>query len=142
MHAVSPQIPDHDLIQRCRKLITAPRLHLSSLNTLYPVYRLPIPIHHPTSQSCEDYRAAATIDLDHDRESRSNGQKLAISDLRVLWGKQGIIERMSKDGDAVDVWKSYSSDKTTVSGRAVDCGHYIPEEAPEELLAEIEEFLA
>ena len=49
---------------------------------------------------------------------------------------------MSKDGDAVEVWKRYSSDKTTVSGRAVDCGHYIPEEAPEELLAEIEEFLA
>jgi len=63
---------------------------------------------------------------------------LAITDLRVLWGKQGIIEKM---GDAVEVWKSYSGDKTLVSGRGMDCGHYIPEEKPDELLKEIEEFL-
>ena len=90
-------------------------------------------------QSCEDYRAAATIDLEHDRHSRSIGEKLQVGSLRALWGKQGIIGKM---GDPVETWKSYSSEKTQVSGRSVDCGHYIPEEQPDELLKEIHEFLA
>jgi haloacetate dehalogenase len=84
---------------------------------------------------CEDYRAAATIDLEHDRESRAAGAKITCP-LRVLWGSHGIIERCF---DALAQWNKVA---VNVSGRALDCGHYIPEEAPEALLAEIEGFFA
>jgi haloacetate dehalogenase len=82
---------------------------------------------------CEDYRAAATIDLDHDRADRDAGKKLTCP-LRILWGKQGIVEK------CFDALKDWSRVAETVSGRALDCGHYIPEEAPGALLIEIEEF--
>ncbi len=82
---------------------------------------------------CEDYRAAATIDLEHDRADRDAGKKLTCP-LRVLWGRQGTIEK------CFDPPKDWSRVAETVSGSALDCGHYIPEEAPEALLAEIEQF--
>jgi len=82
---------------------------------------------------CEDYRAAATIDLEHDRADRDAGKKLSCP-LRVLWGQQGTIEK------CFDPLKDWCRVAETVSGRALDCGHYIPEEAPEALLAEIQEF--
>ena len=82
---------------------------------------------------CEDYRAAATIDLAHDREDRDAGRKLTCP-VRVLWGKYGIIERCFKP---LEEWRKSANN---VSGCALDCGHYIPEESPEALLAEIEDF--
>jgi haloacetate dehalogenase len=51
--------------------------------------------------------------------------------LRVLWGKEGVIERCF---DALDEWRRVARD---VSGRALPCGHYIPEEQPDMLLAEM-----
>jgi len=50
----------------------------------------------------------------------------------------GMIEKM---GGAVDVWKGYCGDGMEVTGEALDCGHYIPEERPEELLKEILEMM-
>lgn len=88
----------------------------------------------PRAQTCEDYRAAATIDLEHDRASRSAGQKLSVKALRILWGNQGMIQH--KWPDAVGVWKAYCEDRVDVSGRAVEGGHYIPEERPDELVEE------
>lgn len=80
---------------------------------------------------CEDYRAAATIDLEHDRADLAAGRKLSVR-LRVLWGKHGVIERCFS---ALDDWREVSD--SDVNGRALDCGHYIPEEAPEELTREM-----
>ena len=82
---------------------------------------------------CEDYRAAASIDLEHDCIDRDAGKKLTCP-LRVLWGIQGVIERYF---DPLADWGRVAE---TVSGRELDCGHYIPEEAPEALLAEIQQF--
>jgi len=82
---------------------------------------------------CEDYRAAATIDLVHDCVDRDAGTKLTCP-LRVLWGIYGIIERCF---EPLADWGRVAE---TVSGRELDCGHYIPEEAPEALLAEIQQF--
>jgi haloacetate dehalogenase len=79
---------------------------------------------------CEDYRASASIDLAHDRADLERGLKLACP-LRVLWGQEGVIERCF---DALDEWRKVARD---VSGRALPCGHYIPEEQPELLLAEM-----
>ncbi len=83
---------------------------------------------------CEDYRAAATIDLVHDRADRDAGHRLQ-QPLLVLWGRRGVIERCF---DPIGLWRQVADD---VRGRALDSGHYIPEEAPGELLAELDAFL-
>jgi haloacetate dehalogenase len=84
---------------------------------------------------CEDYRAATKIDLDHDRESRSAGRKIACP-LLVLWGEKG---RIGGWYDALGLWRQYCS--ATVTGGGVPSGHYIAEECPEELLRQLEAFL-
>jgi haloacetate dehalogenase len=80
--------------------------------------------------TCEDYRAAATIDLVHDRKSRS---KITMPVL-ALWGRQGVIEALF---DCLADWREVAAD---VRGRALQCGHFIPEERPKELLAELRRF--
>jgi haloacetate dehalogenase len=82
---------------------------------------------------CEDYRASATIDLDHDRADRAAGHRLQ-SPLRVLWGAHGVVGRCF---DVMALWQAAAEQ---VSGCALDCGHYIAEEAPEALLAEMNLF--
>jgi haloacetate dehalogenase len=84
--------------------------------------------------SCEDYRAAAGIDLDHDRADRDAGRKLACRVL-ALWGALGVIERCFKP---LDEWRRVADD---VRGRALPCGHYLPEEQPDEVLRALEEFI-
>lgn len=83
--------------------------------------------------SCEDYRAAATIDLVHDRADRANGHKVTCP-LLVLWGAHGLVGRTY---DMLDVWHRYARD---VSGRALDCGHFLPEERPADVATELERF--
>jgi haloacetate dehalogenase len=85
---------------------------------------------------CEDYRAAATIDLVHDRESRAAGQKITCP-LLVLWGQKGRIQQWY---DALALWRAYAGGP--VSGGSVPSGHYLPEEAPNEVLAHLLPFLA
>ncbi|KII86968.1 hypothetical protein PLICRDRAFT_276202 [Plicaturopsis crispa FD-325 SS-3] len=88
--------------------------------------------------TCEDYRASATIDLDHDKQDRQDGRKIAVPALRVLWGAKGM---MPIYGDVVEVWKGVSDAQVEVTGTSLDCGHYIPEEQSEEVLKEIFAFL-
>ncbi len=76
--------------------------------------------------SCEDYRAAATIDLEHDEADLDT--KVACPVL-ALWGAKGAIE---KHYDALAAWRESATD---VEGQALPCGHYLAEEAPEETLA-------
>jgi len=85
---------------------------------------------------CEDYRAAATIDLEHDRASRAAGEKLRCP-LLVLWGRKAKIEAWY---DAVSIWKNYCA--AGVAGGAVESGHYLAEEAPGEVLERLTAFLA
>ncbi|OYN98732.1 alpha/beta hydrolase [Enemella evansiae] len=82
---------------------------------------------------CEDYRAAASIDLDHDRADREAGV-LISTPLRVLWGRHGVVHKLF---DPLTLWRQVATD---VSGRALDCGHYLPEERPDEVYAEVREF--
>jgi len=82
--------------------------------------------------TCEDYRAAATIDLVHDRKDLN--KKLQMP-LLALWGKQGVIAALF---DCLADWREVALD---VRGRALQCGHFIPEEKPKELLAELRRFL-
>jgi len=82
--------------------------------------------------TCEDYRAAATIDLVHDR--RDLNRKLRMPVL-VLWGKRGVIGKMF---DPLRDWREVAMN---VHGRALPCGHFIPEEAPRETLRALRRFL-
>jgi len=87
---------------------------------------------------CEDYRAAAGIDLEHDRADRAAGRRIGC-DVRVLWGEFGVVNRCFKP---VDDWRAVTQDAYTVTGRTVPCGHYIPEEVPQELMGEMQRFFA
>jgi haloacetate dehalogenase len=77
---------------------------------------------------CEDYRAAAGIDLEHDRASRAAGRKVQCPML-VLWGSKG---RIGAWYDALAIWRQYCA--AEVIGGAVESGHFIPEEAPDAVL--------
>lgn len=82
---------------------------------------------------CEDYRAAATVDLLHDRKDRQEGKTLNIP-LHVLWGQHGLVNQCFKP---LEDWKLVASH---VTGKAVPCGHYIPEELPELVVQEVLKF--
>ncbi len=81
---------------------------------------------------CEDYRAAATIDLDHDEADR--GRKVGCP-LLALWGGKGVVERLY---EVLGVWREYATD---VRGRALPSGHFLCEERPEEVAQELVSFL-
>lgn len=77
---------------------------------------------------CEDYRAAVTLDFAQDEEDRRAGRRIECPVL-ALWGRHGFLEEWY---DVVRVWRDWADD---TRGRMVDCGHYLPEEAPEETYA-------
>lgn len=81
--------------------------------------------------SCEDYRAAATIDLEHDAKD----EKVACPML-VLWGARGVVARLF---DPIADWRAVAGD---VRGRALPAGHYLPEEVPEDTSSELMTFFA
>jgi haloacetate dehalogenase len=91
----------------------------------------------PSGYTCEDYRASASIDLDHDRKDRSEGRKISAPAVRILWGSNGMIPKF---GDPVEIWKEVSGDNVQVTGRSIDSGHFIPEEKSKEVLKEIIDF--
>ncbi len=83
---------------------------------------------------CEDYRAAATIDLAHDRESRDAGRRVACP-LLVLWGSKGKIGTWY---NPMAVWSRYAD--RPIEGFPVASGHYLAEEAPAEVIAGLRRF--
>ena len=83
--------------------------------------------------SCEDYRAAASIDLEHDRADRAAGMKVRCP-LLALWGARGVVEKCF---NPLDEWRRVADD---VRGRALPAGHYLPEEVPELVATELESF--
>jgi haloacetate dehalogenase len=83
-------------------------------------YREPDTVH----AICEDYRAAASIDLDHDR---ADSHKRIEAPLLALWGAKGVVGELY---DVLETWRDKARD---VQGTALPCGHAIPEEVPAEL---------
>jgi haloacetate dehalogenase len=84
--------------------------------------------------TCEDYRAAASIDLAHDEADLEH--KIACPVL-ALWGKRGLMERHF---DVLATWRERAAG--AVSGHALECGHFLPEERPEETAAALLEFFS
>ena len=93
-------------------------------------------IHDPAAivGMCEDYRAAATIDLVHDRMSRSEGRQVQCPML-VLWGNKGMIGGWY---NPIQLWSEYCAN--TVTGGSVESGHFLAEEAPDEVLRWFDRF--
>ena len=81
--------------------------------------------------SCEDYRAAASIDIEHDDADR--GKKLGMP-LLVLWAKFGVIEKCFK---ALDLWRLRAD---RVEGEAIDATHYMAEEIPIDIAKRMSDF--
>jgi haloacetate dehalogenase len=83
--------------------------------------------------SCEDYRAGATLDLEHDTADREAGRRIACPVL-ALWG----AGRTGRGGrDRLAVWREWADD---VRGEGLPCGHFLPEEAPDETFAALRAF--
>ena len=83
---------------------------------------------------CEDYRASASIDLVHDQLDIDKKNFLQQA-LLVLWGEHGVVNQ------CFEPLKEWSKLAVNVKGHALPCGHYIPEEAPELLLNQVQSFL-
>lgn len=84
---------------------------------------------------CEDYRASAGIDLEHDRADVQAGRRLT-QPLRVLWGQYGAVGRCF---DVLPLWRERA---TLVTGEALPCGHYLAEELPEAVAAQALKFFS
>jgi len=85
--------------------------------------------------TCADYRAAASIDLDHDRADRSAKHRITAP-LLVTWGQSSYVGR---NFDSVQVWKNFADQ---VTGIQAPSDHYIPEEAPSFTVEVLSEFFS
>jgi haloacetate dehalogenase len=83
--------------------------------------------------SCEDYRAAAGIDLAHDDADVAAGRRVECP-LLVLWGEKGVVHRLF---DPIADWRAVARD---VRGHALPCGHYLAEEQPDATREALERF--
>jgi haloacetate dehalogenase len=83
---------------------------------------------------CEEYRAASTLDYEHDEADR--GRRRIACPVLALWSRQGFLQTWD---DVLAIWRRWADD---VRGRALDCGHFLPEEAPDETYDELHAFLA
>jgi haloacetate dehalogenase len=86
--------------------------------------------------TCEDFRAAAGIDLEMDKADDAAGRKIQCP-LHVLWGTKGTVGVL---WDILATWRAKCA--APVTGRALDCGHFLQEERPQEVLAEWRQFVS
>jgi haloacetate dehalogenase len=87
---------------------------------------------------CEEYRASATIDREHDAEDRRAGRRVTCPTL-VLWAANGALDTWYLDeGGPLAIWRTLSE---RVDGRAVDGGHFFPEANPAEAASLLRTFL-
>ena len=81
--------------------------------------------------SCEDYRAAATIDIkDHNKDKN----KKIHCPVLVIWGKKATLEKLY---NPITEWKKWANN---VQGHSLNCGHFIPEEKPRQFIDSVENF--
>jgi haloacetate dehalogenase len=87
---------------------------------------------------CEEYRAAATVDREHDEEDQKADRRIGCP-LLVLWSRKGGLEHWYKDaGGPLQLWREWAGD---VDGQAIDGGHFFPEERPKDVAKILSDFL-
>jgi len=88
---------------------------------------------------CEEYRAAATLDREHDKMDRAQARRIACP-LLVLWGTPGALDTWyAEAGGPIALWQEWSDD---VQGHAIKAGHFFPEEAPDQTAEALSRFFA
>jgi len=121
--------PDYYLADKLKRWSrVADAFHSEAVAEYQQHFRDPAMIH----ATCEDYRAGASIDLEHDEADLD--QRIECP-LLVLWGGRGFVGQRY---DVLDLWRQRATD---VSGQPLDCGHFLVEEAPEATLAALQAFL-
>jgi haloacetate dehalogenase len=93
-------------------------------------YRNPDTVH----AMCEDYRAAATVDIAHDEADR--GVRRIACPVLALWGRKAKLDQWY---DVLGIWREWADE---VRGRGLDCGHYLAEEAPDDTSHELVRFFS
>jgi len=88
--------------------------------------------------TCADYRAGATTDAEHDAEDKASGRKVECPML-FLWGGARGFGGPQGGKDPLDVWRAWCA--AEVTGGPLDCGHFLPEEAPDEVVSRLRAFL-
>ena len=121
--------PDHFYLERQGALSIAGLFAPEALAEYRRCWRDPATIH----AMCEDYRAGATIDHQLDEADRLAGRRISCP-LLALWGTRG---KMGEWYDVLAVWRDWAHE---VQGHAIDCGHYLPEEAPAETVRALLDF--
>ena len=86
--------------------------------------------------TCEDFRASVDIGLKMDEADDRAGNKI-VAPVHALWGARGTIGPL---WDVLATWRAKAT--STVTGRSLDCGHFLQEERPEETLEELQRFFA
>jgi len=88
---------------------------------------------------CEEYRAAVTIDVEHDRADKEAGRQIACPMLH-LWAEGGPLDTFyAKDGGPLGIWRQWAPG---AQGQAIQGGHFFPEENPEGTAAMVKGFLS
>lgn len=86
---------------------------------------------------CEEYRAAATIDREHDKADRTGGHRI-VCPLLALWSARGPLDTWYvEEGGPIALWQAWADD---VQGHALSAGHFFPEEAPEQTAEALDRF--
>jgi haloacetate dehalogenase len=135
-------LPEHLLLAAPDAIVDDALRKWGSSPTVFPpnvreAYLAPLrdPMH--VHAICEEYRAAATIDREHDRADRSNGDRIR-SPLLVLWSAQGPLSAWYVDqGGPVALWRTWADD---VQGWSIEGGHFFPEEAADQTAAALIQF--
>jgi haloacetate dehalogenase len=83
--------------------------------------------------TCEDYRAGASVDREHDRADRESGRRVSCP-LLVLWGRRYLAGQAASP---LEVWRPWAADVREV---ALECGHFLAEEQPDLCAAALEKF--
>lgn len=99
------------------------------LSAYLPTFATPECIH----ATCEDYRAGFSIDLQHDREDVAAGRKITCPTL-ILWGSRGVVGTVYRP---LETWRDLVASPT---GHPIDCGHFIPEERPQDTVRALLQF--
>jgi haloacetate dehalogenase len=88
---------------------------------------------------CEEYRAAATLDREHDKADIARGRRIACPVLALWSAYGGLATWYSKLGGPIALWQTWADD---VQGHAVEAGHFFPEELPEQTAATLSRFFS
>jgi haloacetate dehalogenase len=122
--------PDYYLVEKLRRWSKDfSAFEPAALDAYKTAFRDPASI----AATCADYRAGATSDFAHDDEDF--GRRMIVAPTLVLWGEGGLAKRVA---DPLAIWRKWATD---VSGHAIACGHFLPEEAPAETAAALLRFL-